>query len=114
MRGWRRMAIVGVLAWMAAVAIWASRPWSDEVTVQVPKGAPPQSVGYACGRPFGTGVSRVVSKPAAAAGPLAHRPCRNRTERRVLVVVDLAAGAGAVVVLLTRFSARPTEVRPAT
>jgi hypothetical protein len=104
-QGWRRIAIVGVLAWIVAVAFWASRPWTDTVTVRVPKGSPPESVRFDCGRLFGGGGGwhAVIATPKALRN-LAHRPCTARGERRVVAVLDLAVGVVALAVLLQRLA----------
>lgn len=110
MQSWRRIALIGVLAWLVGVAVWAYTPWSDVVTLQVPKGAPPQSVSYACGRLVGNSELKPSEDAVTAAYPLAHKPCGARTERRVLVVVDGAIGVVMLFMLLTRFSLRRNEV----
>lgn len=115
-QSWRRIAIIGVLAFMAGVAAWAYLPWSDVVTLDVPKGAPPRSVSYSCGRLVGSSDVKPSEDAVTAAYPLAHKPCGARTERRVLAVLDGAVGVVGVVVLvalLTRFSTRQPEAAPA-
>lgn len=117
-QSWRRYTILGVLAFLVGVGVWASAAhWTDTVNVELPKGQPPQSVSFACGKLFSSPSPQSEQSVHVVKGfnPLAHlghRPCSGRTERRLLVVVDGVVGLAALFVLLTRFSPRPIE--PAT
>lgn len=60
-QSWRRYTILGVLAFIAGVAVWATMAWTDVVGYDVPKGqtAPP-SESVECGHLFGNGPLVVV------------------------------------------------------
>lgn len=104
------MTLFGVLAFVVGVVVWAAAAhWTDTVNVDLPKGQPPQSVAFACGKLFSSPPARPEDAVHVVKGfdPLAHlghRPCSGRTERRILVVVDGIVGVAALVVLATRFS----------
>jgi hypothetical protein len=113
MQSWGRIAIVAVLLWIVGVAVWAYQPWTDTVPLVVPKGQPPRSVAYSCGRLVGSSDVKPSVDAVSAARPLAHKPCSGRTERRVLAVLDEAVGLAAMYVLLTRSPSRRNEVSAA-
>lgn len=110
MQSWRRYTILGVLVFMAGVALWATMAWTDTVNYDVPKGqtAPPP-LKVECGHLFGGGSSTGAHGGSATGPKLAHKPCSGRASRRVLVFLDGAVGVVALVVLLTRFPSRPVE-----
>lgn len=108
MQRWQRLAIVAVVAWMLAVGAWANRSWTDTVPLTTEGGT--ESREFLCGAPFGSkSVEQKV--PGPLPGPPVREPCEVHGERRLLAVVDLAAGALAVValVLLGRRSAAHRE-----
>jgi hypothetical protein len=117
-QSWRRYTILGLLAFIAGVAVWATMSWTDGINYNVPKGQtapPPMKV--ACGHLFGgstpsTG-TRILSANAANDSRLSHKPCSGRTSRQVLVFLDGAVGVAALVLLLTRFPNRPVEAAAA-
>lgn len=110
-QSWRRYTILGVLAFIAGVAVWASMAWTDTVNFDVAKGqTAPAPVKFDCGHLFGSRPSGGGSHAVPANGPkLSHKPCSGRTSRRVLVFLDGAVGVAALVLLLTRFPSRPLE-----
>ncbi|MBV9256096.1 MAG: hypothetical protein JO054_17815 [Actinobacteria bacterium] len=115
MQSWRRYTILGLVAFLVGVAIWASMSWTDTINYDVPKGqAAPAPVKVDCGHLFGSRPStatRVV--PANTNYKLSHTPCDGRTSRQVLAIGDGVLGVVALIVLVTRFPARRPEV-PAT
>ncbi|HZQ86455.1 MAG TPA: hypothetical protein VFA83_16525 [Acidimicrobiales bacterium] len=115
MQSWRRYTIIGVLAFIAGAAVWASMAWSDTVNFDVPKGqTAPAPIKFDCGHLFGSGSSGAGSHSVSANGPkLSHKPCSGRTSRRVLAFLDGAVGVAALVLLLTRFPAQRVDVPPA-
>jgi len=118
-QSWRRYTILGVLAFIAGVAVWASMAWTDTVNFDVAKGqTAPAPIKFDCGHLFGStpsGGRRILSANAYNdLSKLSHKPCSGRTSRRVLVFLDGAVGVAALVVLLTRFPAhRPEASAPA-
>lgn len=105
------MAIVAVVAWMLAVGFWANRSWTDTVPVATDAGT--ESREFVCGGPFGA-----TAPEQKVAGPLpgapVRTPCEVHGERRLLAVVDLAAGVLALagIVVLGRRSADHREPSP--
>jgi hypothetical protein len=98
-RGWRRLAIVGLVVFAAVIGAWASRPWTDTVPLRTPPGVPTQSVSFECGPPFG---AATVNRPEKAPGspyPLAAKPCAHRRARRNLAVSEIVLAGIAVLVL---------------
>jgi len=112
-QSWRRIAIIGMLAWIIGVAVWVYRPWNDVVTLEVPKGSPPQSVSYSCGRLVGT--SEVKPSETRSPPPIRWPTSRARPapSAACLGCSTWALGVVALFVLLTRFSIRQAEAAPA-
>jgi hypothetical protein len=113
---WRMLVVVMLVAWMAAVAVWAFRPWPDSVPLVVPpevdlQSGDARSVDFVCGAPLGNDTVAPSAEAAAPPHPLARRPCVDRGERRVVAVVDLVVGAVAVLVVvrLARAGGAPTS-----
>ena len=109
MQRWQRVAILGVVAWLLAVVVWANRSWTETIPVVTPVGAPAQSRTFVCGAPLGSRTVTEVTPPSDL--PLARRPCDLHGERRVLAVVDVVVGVVLVVglVYLGRRSAARRE-----
>lgn len=87
---WRRVAILGVVAWLLAVVMWANRSWTETVPVVTPVGAPAQSRTFVCGAPLGSKTVSELTPPSDL--PLDRRPCDVHGERRVLAMVDVVFG----------------------
>jgi hypothetical protein len=88
---WQRVAILGVVAWLLAVVVWANRSWTETVSVVTPVGAAAQSRTFVCGAPLGSKtVDTEVTPPSEF--PLVRPACDVHSERRVLAVVDAVVG----------------------
>jgi hypothetical protein len=87
---WQRVAILGVVAWLVAVVMWANRSWTETVPVVTPVGASAQSRTFVCGAPLGS--NTVTERTPPSDLPLDGRPCEEHGERRVLAVVDVGVG----------------------
>lgn len=109
---WRRLAIVGLLGFVVAVAVWAFRPWTSSVALPVVDNKTPQAT-FECGALFGGGSAHPSNGVARFEVVLPTRPCANRNARRVLAVVDLTVGLAGLVLLITAFRAREASVEPA-
>lgn len=104
MQRWRRRIFYLLLAYSAAMVLWAARPWTDTQALVTPPGTPLAFAEYQCPSVFSSGTKDL--EPAAETRfPPAKRPCGQQDRHRVLFVVDMAA-AGAGMVLLRRSSAR--------
>jgi hypothetical protein len=89
------VALVVVIAWMAVVAFWATRPWSDTVALVVPKGKPAAFATFECSDPLGSPATP-THHGTLRLSP-ARTPCSDRSQRRALALADLVLGAVAVV-----------------
>jgi len=107
---WRRLAIVGLLAFVVAVAVWGFRPWTSSVALPVVDNKTPQAT-FVCGAVFGGGSVHPSNDLARSEAVLPTRPCANRNARRVLAVVDLAVGLAGLVVLIAAFRAPVPTVK---
>lgn len=98
---WRRLAIVGLLAFVVGVAVWASRPWTSAVSRPASKDnkTRPQAV-FECGAPFGSDRITPSNSEARSGDALPHQPCTTRNARRVLAVADLVVGGLGLVALV--------------
>lgn len=104
------MAVLGVVAWLLAVVMWANRSWTETVPVATPVGAPAQARSFECGAPLGP--RTVIEQTPPSDLPLDRRPCDVHGERRVLAVVDVVVGAvliAGLVYLGRRSAARHEE-----
>lgn len=107
---WQRVAILGVVAWLLAVVMWANRSWTETVPVVTPVGAPAQSRTFSCGAPLGSRTVTELTPPSDL--PLDRRPCDVHGERRVLAMVDVVVGVfliAGLVYLGRRSAARHDE-----
>jgi len=96
---WRRLAIVGVLVFLVAVAFWAFRPWTSAVSLPAVGNKNPQAR-FQCGALFGSDSITPSNTDARRGDALPHQPCTTRTARRVLAVADLVVGGLGLVVLV--------------
>lgn len=95
------MTLVVVIAWMALIAFWTTRPWSDTVALAVPKKVvdaaaakgekPPEFATFECSDLLG-GAS-TPQHDGTLRYPPVRTPCNGRTQRRALAVADLSLGA---------------------
>ncbi len=93
---WRRITVVVLVAFGLAVAVWATRPWSDTTPLVAPPGVKqpqPDTVKSKCGAPWG-GAS-VKTPPTIR--PVVGTPCGGRSERRRLALFDDALAAVGIV-----------------
>lgn len=104
MRRWRRLAIVGLLLWAAAVLLWAGRSWKTTIPLKAPT-ATPQSAEFRCGSPLGGSTDSSLLSPRTTSYAVSEAPCGQRTARRNLAYVD-AVGAGLIVLVLLRGETR--------
>ncbi len=107
---WRRLAIVGLLGFVATVAVWALRPWTSSVSLPAVANKVPQAT-FECGALFGGDSVHPSNDLARSEVVLPTRPCANRNARRVLAVVDLAVGLAGLVVLVAAFRAPVPTVK---
>lgn len=98
MQRWRRRIFYALVAYMAAMALWASRPWTDTELLVTPPDAPPAFAEYRCPSVFGSGPAEPVASGETPYVP-AHRPCGEQGRHRALFVVDMAVSAAGVVVV---------------
>jgi len=113
---WRRIAIVGLLAFVVVVAVWAFRPWTSAVSLPASDSKNPNSDSQAvfwCGAPFGSDGITPSNSLARVETALPHQPCTTRTARRSLAIAGLVVGGLGVVGLLAVKRPQP-DVKPAT
>jgi hypothetical protein len=94
---WARIALVVLLAWMVAVVIWTSRPWSDTQALIIPptkKDVAPMFATFECSDLLGAASTPVHH--GTLRYPLSREPCRDRSQRRALAVADLGLGVIAI------------------
>jgi len=96
---WRRLAIVGLLGFVALVGAWAFRPWTSSVSLPAVANKVPQAT-FECGAVFGRDSVHPSNDLARSDAVLAYRPCSTRSARRVLAMADAALGAAGVVALV--------------
>ena len=104
MRKWARVGIVIMLGFLVAVVAWASTSWSDTQALVTPVKVGPKYATYSCGAVFGDASAHRTSV-ATPDWALTRQPCRDRSQRQVLAVVDLVI-AGVGLVGLTALSRR--------
>ncbi|HEV2069443.1 MAG TPA: hypothetical protein VGR26_06590 [Acidimicrobiales bacterium] len=102
---WRTAVALALLVWIAVIAVWASRPWSDHVPLEIPPEIPreeleAQSARFECGAPFGDAPVESSEKAAESPYPVSRQPCTGRVGRQSLAIADIAAGVLGLVVLL--------------
>ncbi len=103
---WRRLAIVGLLAFVVAGAVWAFRPWTSAVSLPAVDNKTSQAV-FECGAPFGSDGITPSNSVARSGDALPHQPCTTRNARRALAVADLAVGGLGFVALVAFKRAQP-------
>lgn len=112
---WRRVAIAVVLVWTLVVANWASRSWSDSVTLTTPPGVEEQSREFVCSTPFDANAAQPKDSNASEYG-LSRQPCEVHGERRWLAMFDIGLGLAGVALLIwlgARSSSRKKAAAPA-
>lgn len=107
---WRRLAIVGLLGFVAVVAVWALRPWAASVALPAAADNKIPRATFECGPLFGADRVHPSNDVARSEAVLPYQPCATRNARRVLAVADLALGGASVVVLLAAFHGPRTSV----
>ena len=115
MSRWTRLALVVIVVWMAAVALWTTRPWSDTVALVVPpkvqlqtKDKAPAFATYECSDLLGAPAT--PTPHGTVRYPPARPPCTDLGQRRALAVADLVLGVvalGAVVATSARRRSHP-------
>lgn len=115
MHGWRLRIFLALGFYVAAMALWATRPWTDTHALVVPDNRSPGFAEYECPSVFGRGPgvkglqilsgSREPAQPDDPQYPPAGTPCDEQDKHRVLLVVDVAA-AGIAMLALQRSSVR--------
>jgi len=95
----RRLAIAGLLVFVAAVTVWALRPWTSSVALPVVDNKTPQAR-FECGALFGGGGLQPSNDLARSDVVLPNRPCATRDARRLLAVADLVLGGAGLVALV--------------
>ncbi len=112
---WRRVAIAGVLIWMLVVANWASRSWSDSVTLTTPPEVAEQSREFVCSAPLDAKSAQPKDSDASQYS-LSRQPCEVHGERRWLAIFNIVLGVATVAVLIwlgTRSASRKEAAAPA-
>ena len=112
---WRRVAIAGVLVWMLVVVSWASRSWSDSVTLTTPPGVEEQSRQFVCSAPLDSRSAQPNGGDTSEYS-LSRQPCEVHGERRWLAIFNIVLGVAAVAVLIwlgNRAASRKEAAAPA-
>lgn len=102
---WRTAVALALLVWIAVIAVWAYRPWSDHVPLEIPPEVPreeveTQSARFECGAPFGEDTVEPSEEATESPYPVSRQPCTGRVGRQSLAIADIAAGVLGLVVLL--------------
>lgn len=102
---WRKAVALAVLVWIALIALWAYRPWSDHVPLVIPPEVPreeveDESARFKCGAPFGDDTVEPSEEAREAPYPVSRQPCTGRVGRQVLALADIAAGVLGLLVVL--------------
>jgi hypothetical protein len=92
---WARIALVALIAWMAVVVFWATRPWSDTQPLKVPVGTKPAFTTYHCSAVFSASTPG-VHEGVAATFPTTRMPCAERNHRREVTYLDAGLGVVAI------------------
>ncbi|HEV2069083.1 MAG TPA: hypothetical protein VGR26_04745 [Acidimicrobiales bacterium] len=113
---WRTAVALTLLVWIALIAVWAYRPWSDHVPLEIPPEIPRdelegESARFECGAPFGDATVAPSEEATESPYPVSRQPCTGRVGRQSLAIADIAAGVLGFVVLLrlARRSRAPSE-----
>lgn len=99
--GWVRYRTVicaVLIAWIAATAAWAFRPWPDHVPLTTPDGVESQAARFECGPPLGDPTA-VLSDERSSEHRLSRLPCVYRDERRSLAFVNFGLAAAGLVLV---------------
>lgn len=102
---------------MAAMVLWASRPWTDTERLVTPVGVDIAFAEYDCPSVFSSRARDAVPSEPTPYPPV-HRPCGEQSRHRMLFVVDLVAAAVGMVLLQRssiryRAAARAADARDA-
>ncbi|MBW3651683.1 MAG: hypothetical protein KY458_14045 [Actinobacteria bacterium] len=102
---WRTAVALALLVWIAVIAVWAYRPWSDHVPLEIPPEIPreeleAESATFECGAPFGDDTVAPSEEATESPYPVSRQPCTGRVGRQSLAIADMAAGVLGLVVLL--------------
>ena len=89
----------GLLAVMAAIAVWAFRPWTASVPLAPADNNTPQAV-FRCSAPFGGDSVEPANGVARSATALPYQPCTARRSRQLLAVADFVVGGLGIALLV--------------
>lgn len=95
---YRTVICAVLIAWIAATAAWAFRPWPDHVPLTTPDGVESQAARFECGPPLGDPTA-VLSDERSSEHRLSRLPCVYRDERRSLAFVNFGLAAAGLVLV---------------
>lgn len=102
---WQTAVALALLVWIGLIAVWAYRPWSDHVPLEIPPEIPreeveAESARFECGAPFGDATVEPSEEATESPYPVSRQPCTGRVGRQSLAIADIAAGVLGLVVLV--------------
>ncbi|HEY3672259.1 MAG TPA: hypothetical protein VGN51_15090, partial [Acidimicrobiia bacterium] len=111
---WRRWALLVVALWIVAVTVWALKPLDATVITGANADGSDKSATVHCDSPISGNTSPTSVLPTLGHGEsIGDAPCHGPvTSGRTMYFIDLAAGAGIVVLLIAsrgRLDERPEQ-----
>lgn len=93
---WRRVALIGLVVFLALIIFHAVRPYGWTSQSIPPPGVASRNVTYTCGAPWGSGEVRAPEGGPYRFGGV---PCGQRSDYQVMTAIDVLLGVFALAVL---------------